>query len=433
VEQSDEAESGSQRVVLFDTAHDNRFLMTELASLTGALSAQGAQIEVFGPSDEFDELGLSGRLKFADAFVVVTPFDSFSRREVTDITSFVERGGRLLVMLDPTRASSGADIFGFVLISPSDDVASANQLLEKFDLSFTDDYLYDLLENEGNFRNVMFSDFADSQLTQDLETVVLYATRSVSTVSGSPLLLAEETTLSSSTDLGGDLAAAALAENANVLAIGDLTFLTAPYDRVADNRQFIHNLVAFLLGGERVRDLLDLPFVFSGPVSVVQSSDFAIQAETLLALQSMEAFIRGSGSEFSFPEDLPDEGDRLILGLFEPDETLEDVIGALGLTLPIEDPDGKLNVPGFGGLNPAGLGLIGLQHDEGGATLLLLAEDHESVVALLETVGSGLLQDCLLQGSYGLCQVGEGDGFDEASDFEFDLNLDSEAEQSFSD
>jgi hypothetical protein len=308
-------------------------------------------------------------------------------------------------------------------------VATANQLLEPFDLSFTDDYLYDLMQNEGNFRNVFFTEFGDDAVTQDLETVVLYAARSVTTITGSPLLLAEQTTLSSATDLGGGLAAASLGQDTNVLAIGDLTFLAPPYDTVADNRQFIHNLAGFLLGGQRVRDLRDLPFVFSGPISVVQSGDFAIQAETLLALQMMESFIQFAGGEFTFPEEPPAGGDLLVLSLFDPDDDIEDLIEGFDLVLPIEDPDGQLVVPGFGSVDPAGMGLIGLRSSETGTTLALLAEDPESLVSLLETVGGGLLQDCLLQGAYGLCQVGEGGGFNALDDFELEPIL----EETFSD
>ena len=89
-------------------------------------------------------------------------------------------------------------------------------------------------------------------------------------------------------------------------------------------------------------------------------------------------------------------------------------------------------MPGFGALNPAGIGVAGVARDEGGTPLALLAEDAERLVSLLESMGLDLLEGCLVQGAYGLCKVGEGERFgaaDELDEFEFDL----EFEEVFSD
>ncbi|MEK6588247.1 MAG: DUF4350 domain-containing protein [Chloroflexota bacterium] len=423
------ARTGQQKVVLFDQAHTNHFEMAELQSLTSALSARGARIEVLDSSFAFDELGLEGRLKYASAYVVVAPFDVFSPTDVAAVTRFVERGGRLLVILDPTRTGSGVDLFGFLFLSPSEDVATANQLLEPFDLVFSDDYLYNLQENEGNFRNVLVRQFADDPLTEGLQTITLYAGRSVETDHGMPLLLTDSATFSSLTDSGGELAAAALGRNSGAMALGDLTFLTSPYNTVADNARFIHNLAAFLLGGERQRDLSDLPFMFSGPVSVIQSGNFTLQAETLVALQRMSTSLETAGVELVFPEEVPDTGDLLVLAFFEPDPAIEDLIDPLELVLPAEHPDGQLTVPGFGSFNPAGIGLVGLTVGEDRTIMVLLAEDQAGLVSLLETVGSGLLSDCLLSGAYVLCQVGEGQGFASPESLELDLGLEETLNQ----
>jgi hypothetical protein len=333
------------------------------------------------------------------------------------------------VVLDPTRTGSGFDIFGFLILSASEDVSTANQLLESFDLSFSDDYLYNLMENEGNFRNVLLRDFGDHPLTVGLQTVALYAARSVQTVNGTPLLSGDAGTLSSLTDTGGGLAAAALGPSAQTLALGDLSFMTPPYDMVADNARFIQNLAEFLLGGERRPDLHNLPFVFSGPVSVVQSADFSLQAETLVALQGMSTALLPAGVSLTFPEAAPSEGDLLVLGLFEPDPELEELIEPLGLVLPAEASDGRLEAPGFGSFNPAGIGFVGLASSEAGATLVLLASDQAGLVSLLETVGLGLLSDCLISGTSALCQVGEGAGLGASDPLGFDLSF----EETFSD
>ena len=414
---------GPPKVVLFDQSHSNRFSMSELHSLTTALSAQEARIDVLDPSSSFDELGLEGRLKYASSLVVVAPSVAFSAGEVTAVERFVERGGRLVVVLDPTRTGSSIDAFGFLFLAPSDDVSTANQLLKSFDLSFSDDYLYNLTENEGNFRNVLLRGFGDHPLTAGLQTVALYAARSVQTRAGTPLLSGDSATLSSLTDAGGDLAAAALDPGAQTLALGDLTFMTPPYDTVADNARFIHNLAEFLLGGERRLDLQDLPFVFSGPVSVVQSADFSLQAETLVALRGMSTALVPAGVNLAFPEEAPSDGDLLVLGLFEPDPELAGLIEPFDLVLPADTEDGRLEVPGFGSLDPTGIGFVGLGRSDGHTTLILLASDQAGLVSLLETVGQGLLSDCLLSESTGLCQIGEGPGLGASEPLGFDLSF----------
>ena len=417
------ATAGRQKLVLFDQSHSNRFSMSELRALTTALSAQGARIEVLDSSFAFDELGLEGRLKYTHSLVVVAPSVVFSTGEVTAVERFVERGGRLVVILDPTRTGSSIDVFGFLFLAPSDDVSAANQLLRSFDLSFSDDYLYNLTENEGNFRNVLLRDFGEHPLTAGLETVALYAARSVQTQAGAPLLSGDSGTLSSLTDAGGGLVAAALAPDAQTLALGDLTFMTPPYDTVADNARFIHNLAEYLLGGERRLDLQDLPFVFSGPISVVQSADFSLQAETLVALRAMSTALAPAGLSLSFPENAPSDGDLLVLGLFKPDPELSELIEPFDLVLPADAEDGRLGAPGFGSVNPAGIGFVGLARADTRTTLILLASDQAGLVALLETVGQGLLSDCLRSETTALCQIGVGAGLGSPQPLGFDLGF----------
>jgi len=425
----EERPAPTSSVVLIDTAHSNRFDISELETLTRALSARGAAVQVLDSNAKFDGLGLEGRLKYVSAYVVVAPFESFTASEVESVRRFVARDGRLLVILDPTRSSSDPELFGSADNAKGGDVAAANQLLEPLDLAFSNDYLYDLVENEGNFRNVFFETFNESPLTKDLTTLTMYAARSVYTEAGTPLVLGAETVFSSTTDTGGGLSVAALSPNKGALALGDLTFLQPPYDNVTDNRQFIENLAVYLIAGDREVALEDLPFVFNGPVALVQSDDFSLQAETLAALQAVKSTFRAAGIELIFPEDPPLDGDRLVLGLFEPDPDLEDYLAPLEITLPSDDPDGLLHVPGFGTLNPAGIGVVGVTRNDEYTTLALLAEDEERLVTLLTGMSSDLLEGCLVQGAYALCKVGEGEGFGETDEFEFDPNF----EEAFSD
>jgi hypothetical protein len=422
-------DSRATSVILIDTAHSNRFDVSELDSLTRQLSARGASVQLLDSNASFDQLGLEGRLKYVRAYIVISPFESFSASEVEAVRRFVERDGRLLVILDPTRSSSDAELFGFSDFSDGADITIANQLLEPHDLSFSDDYLYDLVENEGNFRNVFFDTFGENPLTNGLDKVTMYAARSVFTEAGTPLIMGGETVFSSITDLGGGHSVAAASPDMGTLALGDLTFLQPPYDGVTDNRKLIENLADFLITGEREPALEDLPFVFNGIVAVIQSGDFSLQAETLAAFDAIKNTLDAVGTELIFAEEPPQDADRLVLGLYDPNPDLDEYLAPLEITFPSDDPDGLLHVPGFGALNPAGIGVIGVVREEGLTTLALLAEDEEKLVSLLESMSFDLLDGCLLNGAYGLCKVGEGEGFGSNDEFEFDLDF----EEAFSD
>jgi len=424
-----EQNSASKRVVLIDTAHSNRFDVSELETLTRALASRGVTIQLLDSNASFDPIGLEGRLKFASAYIVISPFESFTASEVDAVRRFVERDGRLLAILDPTRSSSDAELFGLSDFSTGSDITAANQLLEPFDLAFSDDYLYDLVENEGNFRNVFLENFSENPLTDGLETVTMYAARSVYTEAGTPLILGGETVFSSISDMGGGLSVAAMSPNMGALALGDLTFFQPPYDGVTDNHQLIENVADFLISGERKPALEDLPYVFDGPVAVIQSGDFSLQAETLTALGATKSTLNAAGIELIFAEDPLPDADRFVLGLFDPDPDITEYLAPLEITLPSNDPDGLLHVPGFGALNPAGIGVVAVSHEEGQTTLALLAEDEEKLVSLLERMSLDLVEDCLVQGAYGLCTVGDGEGFNSSDEFEFDL----EFEEAFSD
>ena len=86
----------------------------------------------------------------------------------------------MAVFTDPTR--------GLVIYDPTGDpignipdTTEVNPLLEPFGITINSDYLYNLEENEGNFRNVYFESFGKSVLTWGLKKVVLYGTHSLET------------------------------------------------------------------------------------------------------------------------------------------------------------------------------------------------------------------------------------------------------------
>ena len=59
---------------------------------------------------------------------------------------FVRRGGRLLILTDPTRSAVSYDYYGYGSATVMADVIAANSLLAPYDIAFVDDYLYNMTE-----------------------------------------------------------------------------------------------------------------------------------------------------------------------------------------------------------------------------------------------------------------------------------------------
>lgn len=420
------------KVVLLDWAHSNLFNPTEIEDFLEDLTARNAAVEIV--EDTFDRSGppLWERLQYASAYMIFSAQDSFSNSEVAAIVNFVERGGRVLVICDPTRSfASFDDFFGHELV----DVTVANTLLAPFDITFSDDYLYNLIENEGNFRNVLFHSFADDPLTAGLSSLAFYGTRSINTNSGTPLVIGDENTLSSRTDSAGDLAAAMRSVDGGVIAIGDMTFLTSPYNRVADNPRLIANLLEFLLSGQRRFDLMDFPYIFTDEVVLWITESFSISADTIPTIMGIRDSLLERGITLRVEEQLPEDSDIIVLSPFDAEDPVLDMLESVeGLVLPADEDDGFLIAPNFGRVHPAGIGLILLQEVDGHFTLFLLADTPDDLLSLAEIVMEDTLQGCLVFENTALCKVGSGEGFDfgDSADFEeFDFEFDESTLEEF--
>lgn len=62
--------------------------------------------------------------------------------------------------------------------------------------------------------------------------------------------------------------------------------------------------------------------------------------------------------------------------------------------------------------------MVGVARNDEYTTLALLGEDEERLISLLESMGFDLLEGCLVQGAYGLCKVGGGEGFGAADELD---------------
>ena len=266
--------------ILLDLNHQNTYQIADVELFTRALAARGATVEYYFITD-LDTRPLAERLKYADAFVLFSPYMIFEASEVTALRDFVAQGGRLLVFADAYRGVQGYS-------GEFPDTVSANLLLAPYGLSFTGNYVYNLAENDGNFRNVKLNDFAENALTSGLKQVVFYGARSVNITGGEALIRGDANLRSSLNDQGGGLAVAGVDASGNVAAIGSYTFMTPPFDQAADNARLIQNLAEFALSGQRLPALANFPFVFTRPVSLVTAGNAKLTAETLTAVAGLQ-------------------------------------------------------------------------------------------------------------------------------------------------
>jgi hypothetical protein len=312
--------------ILVDRAHSNRFEMAELSVLQARLAARGQRLQ----SVEADE-DLANLLRFAQALIIISPGEDWTIDEIELLQDFVDKGGRLLLVTDPTRFEVLFDEFGYYLGMDSD-VPHINDLAARFGLVFQDDYLYNTAENEGNFRNIKLTDLSDHDLTQGLEQVVFYASHSI--ISEEPALIsAGGETRSSISERSGDLAVAVLGTGAQVLALGDLTFMMEPHNAVYSNDVFIANLADYLSGAQRDHDLANFPLFFDDQADLVYTGDPLLDSDLLLAGSTLQGVFDDAGKELSVREVEDEIIDTLFLGLYEGADDVESYLASAGVTL----------------------------------------------------------------------------------------------------
>ncbi|NMB60809.1 MAG: hypothetical protein GYA18_00540 [Chloroflexi bacterium] len=421
---SEQIQTNGHTTVVFDQAHSNQYLISEIEAMVNDLLWQDTEVVTLT-----EDKDLSEALKSASAFVSIAPTKNFSDQEVQTVQSFVERGGRLLVIADPTRSTSE------YISSRAESVQVANKLLEPYHLAFRNDYAYNIDHHEGNFRNVFLSPKVSDDLTKKIDEVVFYAARTISSYETS-LIGGDENTLSSLTDTGGNLSLAALAGD-NVLAIGDFTFLTSPYFQVADNFQFITNINRFLISGERQRTFADFPYFFSSPVGVYLTNGISLDNDLLQSLDSLKAVYTVKDLPLDIVEN--DNGDQnlIVLGLIPPNTELEPYLVGLNIqfgiqvlptatlqitpaptdegieevaaeTTPTASPalvrSNEIYIAGLGQIPHGEYSFFLLKEEENRTILIILADNQNEVIDMLDMLASGDISNCYTEGNIALCK-----------------------------
>ncbi|MEE9593787.1 MAG: hypothetical protein V3V92_00125, partial [Candidatus Hydrothermarchaeales archaeon] len=238
----------TEGTVIFDMAHDNGIEIRELNVLVSRLTARGYKVEYMENADD-----LENSLKYADAFVVISPVVTYSGEQIDLLSRFVKKNGKLLMIHDPTRKDS------------------INTLSVGFGVTFDSGYLYNQLENDGNFQYIFLEDFESNDLTKGLDKVSMYVASSI-TSTGRGLAHTNENTFSS-TQTKQRFSPMVLTSGGNALAIGDISFMLEPYNSVFDNNKLVSNIADFITAGGRLYHITDHPHYLDNGYFLVYGED----------------------------------------------------------------------------------------------------------------------------------------------------------------
>lgn len=434
---AEEVEEGVGRVVI-DLAHENNLEVDDLTPLRDRLIARGAAVETFDGLSSSMESQLRGVI----ALVVVAPTSEYAGYEVEAIIDFVEDGGRVLLAGDPTRPVPSEDESSLDLgdvLFPASAVPAMNSLANHLGVAYFDDYLYNLVDNEGNYRNVKLTSLSDEHLlSEGLETVVFFAAHSLRS-DGLSLIGGDENTFSSLRTGETDLTAATLAADEKVLALGDVTALTAPYHTVADNDQFLSNIAGWLASAERVWDLKDFPYLFQRPVDLVQIAGDFLDPRLIAGTGALEEVLAQVDLTLTVRDTADPDNDAIFVGTFEDVELVEEYLGEAGVTITLveeegeegaaateeaeeeeEEPRDTVEVEELGSIPMEGTTLFVVDRSADRVIVIALAEDGDSAMAALERLAFGDFFGCVESDDVTVCSTGE---------VEEGLGLDSEREE----
>ena len=369
-------------LLVVDGAHGNLFRMEEISVLLSRVADRGYDVDFigrslrrFGSQGDFDILNLgerlhllSEKLRQADSFVVVLPRDPYAKAEVDVVQDFVAKGGKLLLIADPTRAQ---DI---------------DSLAKVFGIAFEADYLYNTTEYDLNFRNIFVRGFRDDEITRGLNKIVLYTAGSIKST-GTGLAFTDAAT-QSSLAVGRTESFYPLAKGSDphVLAIADLTFMIPPQNAILDNDRLIANIADFLTESDRSFDVADFPHFFGPSVDILLGGDalfdVATRLKSLLGTLRIESEIQGF-------EDFTK--DTVFLGLYRHASDVVQYLNPAGVMV-----SETVRTPFTPELPTGGTALVLLSQTSERRVLVILGDTPNALLDMVGRLASGAYRDGLV-------------------------------------
>ena len=370
-------------LLLVDGGHGNDFTRGEVSSLLARVAARGHEIEfivevrILGdfrrPDPEGTLFSLKDKLRRADSLAVIVPNTPYTREEVDLVERFVDKGGRLLLMADPTRDHS------------------INSLAERFGITFQPDYLYNTVDYDLNFRNIFISSFRPDDLTQGLRQIALYTAGSVK--SSSPwLAYTDANTRSSIMERIEPFYPMVKGADGRVLAIHDLTFMVPPQNSILDNDLLISNIADYLTANERRFDLADFPYFFQGDVDILLGRSSLFDAGTAMKA-SLDVF--QIGSNIVGVEDITK--DTVYLGLYQDASDVAQYLAIAGIRV-----DSSLRTPFTPDIDREGTVFILLHSSPERNILAILGDSQAAVTDMMRRLNNGTFRSGLVSDFVGV-------------------------------
>ena len=368
-------------LLLVDAMHVNSVSEREIATLTSLVADRGYDVELLG---NFDIRGtvsrlerLKRKLREADSFLVMLPQATYSEAEVAVVERFVDKGGKLVLVSDPTRPSR------------------INSLAKRFGVEFQPDYLYNTVEYDLNFRHIFVRDFQPSPLTSGLNTVALYITGSIQS-SGEGLAFADANTRSSLENPADTHVAMALGDRRNVVAIADFTFIVPPYNTLLDNDRLLSNLADFLSDNQREYDLGDFPHFYDGGQG--ESVDILLGQPSLW---DIGLGMRNGLTDYGISSRISEEEDvsrnTVFLGLYEDSPAVGRYLQAAGVSV-----NETVSLPFAPEVPSEGTSIVLLHRSQGRYALVMLGNTPYDLAEAADSLLSGEFRDTLVSDYLGL-------------------------------
>ena len=369
--------------LLVDGVHGNDFTKGEISVLLSRVADRGYDIEFIGEAGPFGgfrslRLGerlplLEAKLRQVNSFAVILPEDPYVRQEVDIIERFVNKGGKLLLIADPTRDHE------------------INSLAERFGIAFQPDYLWNQVENDLNFQNVFIRNFRPDQLTNGLGEIVLYTAGSIQT-SEVGLALADHNTRSSMVERTEPLSPIVKAGDGRVLAVYDLTFMIPPQNSIMDNDRLVSNIADYLTEGQKQFELADFPHFFKGDVDILLGRadifDVGTEVKSMLSGFQLTSNVRGV-------EDLT--RDSVFVGLYDDSSDVAQYLEVAGIQVSVAGPGGgTVRTPFTPDISLVGTGIIMLDTTKDRHVLVVLGDSKGTLLDMVRRLESGRFRSGLV-------------------------------------
>ncbi|MFB6195882.1 MAG: DUF4350 domain-containing protein [Haloplanus sp.] len=232
----------SGKTILVDVGHENGVSKSDLEPLLSTLVENGHRIRFY----RGERRSLNASLRSADALLIANPQRRYTGSELAGVEAFTDAGGRVLVLGDPPSLQvTGGLLFG--RLQPTADRTTS--IGSTYGIAYGSGYLYNMEENDNNYKSIYARPSARSGLADGVDRVVMREAVPLRTAGARRVLVGSQGThLSASRDPGQY---AVVARSGNVTAVGDSDFLTRENVQDADNEVFIGNLADFLVDGEK--------------------------------------------------------------------------------------------------------------------------------------------------------------------------------------